>query len=450
MDGKLQVGMTGEQVELLCGREGATTARMKVSRRDLPFALMSPAASGASGSRVGGTTVCGTLAAAGAAGWPPVFVTGGVGGVHRGGQSTMDVSADLVELGRARTAVVSAGVKSILDVGRTLEVLETQGVAVATLGADEFPAFFTRSSGYPSPHVIDSLEAAAELIRLHRTLAEAGDDCAGVLLAVPIPESASADGRAVEEAVQSALAEAEAAGVSGRDVTPFVLEQVRRRTEGKSLEANLALMRNNASVGADIAVELARQTSKHARETRHFFPPIRGGGSSPSLAHSLDKRPLVIGGSIFDLATTVRDPIAMDGSTHRGRVEFSYGGVGRNVADALACFGDDPFFVSAVGGDDLGEKILGHNPALDKGGVSVLPGAATAVYNALLDRDGEVVMGVGDMRIHARIDEDIIDAALEGVGKPSAIVLDGNLTEEALEHVLRTCSETRCVGIAMV
>ncbi len=172
LDGKIHVGLTQDQIRQLCEPEdGGGGLRMKVSRRDLPFALLKRECRG-------GTTVCGTLAAAAAVaaalkggdGWPPVFVTGGVGGVHRGGHESMDVSADLVELGRSRTAVVCAGVKSILDVGRTLEVLETQGVAVATLGAKEFPAFFSRSSGHRSPHSVESVEEAAELVRLHRSV----------------------------------------------------------------------------------------------------------------------------------------------------------------------------------------------------------------------------------------------------------------------------------------
>ena len=435
LDGRVHIGLNDDQIGELCepGGEVGVAPRAKVSRRDLPLALMP-------GRRCrGGTTVCGTLAAAAAADWapPPLFVTGGVGGVHRGGETSMDVSADLVEMGRSRTAVICAGIKSILDVRRTLEVLETHGVAVAALGQEDFPAFFSRSSGCRSPHVVHSVEEAAEMIRLHRELGPGS----GLLLAVPIPVEAAADGKEVEEAIRAALAEAGEEGVAGRDVTPFVLERVRRSTGGKSLKANLALIKNNADVGARIAVELARQCEGRRSKGRLHF--MSGARTSSSALHSLDKRPLVIGGSILDLATTVRDPVTLDGSTHRGRVELSFGGVGRNLADALACFGTHPYFVSAVGRDDLGEKLLAHNPAMDKGGVMVLKDAATAVYNALVDRKGELVMGVGDMRIHARIDEDVIDAAFQGVGKPAAIVMDGNLTEEAIEHVLRTCADTR-------
>ncbi len=255
----------------------------------------------------------------------------------------------------------------------------------------------------------------------------------------------AADGSEVEEAIQAALEEASAEGVEGRDVTPFVLKRVNERTEGKSLKANLGLVKNNAEVGAAIAVEVARSMQGTGGKAGLLLPKRRKrkAGRSDKAVHSLDQRPLVIGGSNFDLVTTVRDPIKLDGSTHRGRVELSLGGVGRNVADALARFGADPYFVSAVGDDDLGERLIEHNALLDKTGVSVLTDAETAVYSVLLDKDGEAAMGVGDMRIHRRIDPKAVDEALSGTGKPSVIVLDGNLTEEAIEHVLKTCADSR-------
>ena len=202
-----------------------------------------------------------------------VFVTGGIGGVHRGGEASWDVSADLSELGRTPVAVVCAGAKSILDIPRTLEVLETQGVAVAALGSDEFPAFYTRSSGVRAPWRLDTPDQAAAAIA-----ASARMGLAGCVIGVPIPAEHAAEGAAVEDATQcappsaaelcsslagsrarrrTALAEAAAAHVGGAAVTPFVLRRVAELTGGASLRANIALIKHNARVGAQIAVALA-------------------------------------------------------------------------------------------------------------------------------------------------------------------------------------------------
>ena len=166
----------------------------------------------------------------------------------------MDVSADLIELGKTPVAVICAGAKSVLDIPKTLEYLETQGVPVAAYGADDFPAFFARSSGERASARVDDPVAAARLIRAGRTLGLEQ----GALIAVPIPAEHEAKGAEVEAAIRRALDECESRGVRGRDVTPFLLERVRVLTDGASLDANVARVKNNARVGADIAVELAR------------------------------------------------------------------------------------------------------------------------------------------------------------------------------------------------
>jgi pseudouridine-5'-phosphate glycosidase len=223
---------------------GASAHAASLSPQDLPFVV----ARGATGA----TTVSATMLLAAAAG-VRVFVTGGIGGVHRGGEQTWDVSADLSELGRTPVAVVCAGAKSILDIPRTLEVLETQGVAVAAYQTDEFPAFYTRTSGVRAPWRLDSAAEAAAAIAAAARMGLAG----GMVIAVPIPEGAAAEGAAVEAATQAALAEAAAAGVAGAAVTPFLLRRVAELTGGASLTANIALVKHNAAVGAAIAVALA-------------------------------------------------------------------------------------------------------------------------------------------------------------------------------------------------
>ncbi|GFR49820.1 hypothetical protein Agub_g11760 [Astrephomene gubernaculifera] len=243
IQGVPHIGMQREQLEHIARRG---TAVQKVSRRDLPLVLAKR--------MDGATTVSATAALAALAG-VHVFVTGGIGGVHRGGEVTMDVSADLTELGRTPIAVVCAGAKSILDIPRTLEVLETQGVAVAAYGTDEFPAFFTPRSGCKAPARVDSAEEAAGMLASLRRLGLGS----GMLVAVPVPSEHAAEGEEVEAAIHTALQEAEQRGIKGNEVTPFLLERVRSLTGGRSLAANIKLVKNNARVGAAIARQYAAQ-----------------------------------------------------------------------------------------------------------------------------------------------------------------------------------------------
>lgn len=182
-----------------------------------------------------------------------VFVTGGLGGVHRGASESWDVSADLTELARTPVCVVCAGAKSILDIGKTLEVLETQGVAVCAFGETSFPAFYTRDSGLPAPWRVDSPKEAAAAWNASLRLGLGG----GMVVAVPVPREHEAEGAAIEAATQAALREAEASGIRGALITPFLLKRVAEATGGASLKANVALVEHNARVGTAIAVELA-------------------------------------------------------------------------------------------------------------------------------------------------------------------------------------------------
>ena len=237
IDGIVQIGLGPQELERLA-RDGRKCA--KCSRRDIPLLIAQKG--------IGATTVAGTILLASIAGIS-VMATGGIGGVHRGAESSMDISADLTELGRTPVLVVSAGVKSILDIGRTLEVLETQGVAVMGWKTAEFPAFFTRKSGCPVPSAVQSTEEAAgfvsKMVNLRFT--------SGGVLAVPIPAEHEANGALIEKAIHTALAEADQQGVKGRDITPFLLKRVNELTKGASLKSNLALVKNNTKVAAGIA-----------------------------------------------------------------------------------------------------------------------------------------------------------------------------------------------------
>jgi pseudouridine-5'-phosphate glycosidase len=244
LGGRIVVGIDAEAIERL----GRGKSVMKASRRDLAAALVAQADAG--------TTVAATMAIADMAGIP-VFATGGIGGVHRGAERTFDISADLIELSRTPVAVICAGCKSILDIGKTLEFLETQGVPVVGYGTDEFPAFYTRTSGFRLDHRFDAPEAIAAMIRANRALAAPS----GILVANPIPEADALPADAIEAAIVQACREAEAAGIGQKAVTPFLLRRVGELTEGRSLPANIALIKNNAALGAKIAVALARSAA---------------------------------------------------------------------------------------------------------------------------------------------------------------------------------------------
>ncbi|WP_437313580.1 pseudouridine-5'-phosphate glycosidase [Sorangium sp. So ce385] len=245
MDGKLRVGAKADDLERLAKAGGKAA---KASRRDVAALLVS--------GDVAGTTVATTMMAAAWAGIR-VFATGGIGGVHRGAETTFDISADLEELRRTQVAVVCAGAKSILDIPKTLETLETKGVPVLGYKTADFPAFWARQSGQKVDHRIESAKQAAKVIALQFELG-----LGGVLVANPIPESHALDAREIEARIEEAIRGAEAEGVSRKDLTPFLLKRIVELTGGKSLVANIALVENNAAVAAEIAVALSQLGAK--------------------------------------------------------------------------------------------------------------------------------------------------------------------------------------------
>jgi pseudouridine-5'-phosphate glycosidase len=239
--GKVHVGISAEQVDYLAQRPSGSVR--KCSRRDLAVALAK--------SEDGATTVAGTMIVAHMAGIP-VFATGGIGGVHRG--QPFDVSADLLELGRTPVAVVCSGAKSILDLPLTMEVLETQGVPVIGYQTDMLPSFYTRSSGIPLQAHVDTPSQAASVIRQQQALGLS----TGMLFTVPVPAAEELSGDIAEAAIEQATAEAEAAGIHGARITPFVLDRVAQLTEGVSRRANTALLINNARTAGEIALALTQ------------------------------------------------------------------------------------------------------------------------------------------------------------------------------------------------
>ncbi len=237
LKGEIHVGLGDAQLEQLA----QTTDAVKTSSRDLAADMVQ--------GLTAGTTVSATMRIAALAGIE-IFATGGVGGVHRGAEESFDISADLNELGMTNTTVVCAGVKSILDIPKTLEYLETQRVPIIAHGSDDFPAFFTRSSGCKADHRLNSAEEIAKAMALHHALGSG----TGILIANPIPEEDALTPEFINGTIEAAVKEAADQGVGGKDVTPFLLARINELSEGRSLKANIALVLNNAKLAARMAV----------------------------------------------------------------------------------------------------------------------------------------------------------------------------------------------------
>ncbi|XP_071455795.1 pseudouridine-5'-phosphate glycosidase-like [Hetaerina americana] len=304
VEGHIHVGITKYLMDDLASMKRPA---YKTSRRDLPYVI--------SKGLCGGTTVSATMIAAKLAG-VNVFVTGGIGGVHRGASTTMDISADLTELGRTPVAVISSGVKSILDVEKTLEYLETQGVCVATFGENrEFPCFFSPKTigddGKPilSPYAVSNPKEAAELIHANLSL----NLGSGILIAVPPPPEGmvSEDAVDIESIIQETLKEVEEKGIRGKDVTPYVLKEVATKTDGKSLTANIALIQHNAMVGAQIAKELQGLINLKKQSNRQEIHTYRAieNRQAGRISEKLDKvkQSVIIGGSVVDSTLIIQE-----------------------------------------------------------------------------------------------------------------------------------------------
>jgi pseudouridine-5'-phosphate glycosidase len=241
INGTLKVGISAKEIDYL-GQQG--TKVRKTSRRDIPFIIANKLD--------GATTVASTMIIANLAGIK-IFATGGIGGVHRGGAQTMDISADLEELAVTDVAVVCAGIKSILDLKLTLEYLETKGVPVIGFATDELPAFYTRKSGLSVDYRVDDVKVLAEALKAKWELNLKG----GMVIANPIPKGFSMDSEIIETAIKKALAQAERQGINGKDITPFLLAKVESLTAGDSLYSNIQLVYNNAKLAAELAKEMS-------------------------------------------------------------------------------------------------------------------------------------------------------------------------------------------------
>ncbi|XP_060655287.1 uncharacterized protein LOC132790646 [Drosophila nasuta] len=413
IDGCIKVGLTREELMKLAHKPREQV--IKCSRRDLPYVVAAQ--------QSGGTTVAATMIVAHQVGIP-IFATGGIGGVHREGHVTMDVSADLVELGRTPVAVVCSGVKSILDIPRTLEYLETQGVCVASYASmgGVFPDFYTRDSGCKVPYNLETAADAARLLRAWREL----NLQSGVLIGVPIPEEFAADKSAIDAAIEQANAEAQAQGVSGKEVTPFLLSHIASITKGHSLQANIALIKNNAAIAAQIVSAW-----------------VAGNGQQCGDSREPKKKPVVVGASILDLSFRVKDThgLHLDGATYKSVAKHAAGGVGRNIAEGIYKLYGEVNLISAVGNDHFAQMLRQLMPAALQSNLIVDMQHATSLCSVIFDRLGDCKLILGDMDVHDSITTAALKAKSELFSQAPLIVMDSNLSEQAMSSTLQLAQQ---------
>ncbi|QDS71695.1 hypothetical protein FKW77_008318 [Venturia effusa] len=423
LDGVAHVGMNAEQIIQLAASASKDTT-LKLSRRDLSYVC---------GMRLagkhfnGGTTIAGTMILAHLAGIR-VFATGGLGGVHRGAESTMDISADLTELGRTPVAVVSSGCKSFLDIPRTIEYLETEGVGIATFadgreGKVDFPAFWSRDSGVRSPVTVENEREAAAIIYAQMNLPVAS----GLLFANPIPSKWAIPKPEMDIIIHEAIKEANAAGIIGKDNTPFILNKIKELSGGKSLPANRALIVSNVKRGTNVAKELANfelmldhEGSGGNRGHNDSVPvtgctstaqPTLASSSSQSPVESLQQKPadIVVAGALaIDYSC---DYVPFDGgvvhetpqlhTSNPSSIRQSLGGVAHNVAKAAHYLTDNVRLISAVG-DDLPGKFAIQQldvEGIQTSSIKIVGGTRTAQYVAVNDFKKDLVLAMADMDI---------------------------------------------------
>ncbi|PWY62971.1 IdgA domain protein [Aspergillus eucalypticola CBS 122712] len=455
LGGEARVGLSPEELVELASTAEKKNA-LKVSRRDLGYIC----GLGLAGKRLhGGTTVSGTMVLAHLAGIK-IFGTGGLGGVHRGGENSMDISADLTELGRTPVAVVSSGCKSFLDIPRTLEYLETEGVCVGTFadgrqGSVDFPAFYTRDSGLKSPKIIQNEAEAAAIVYAQSQIPVSS----GILLANPVPLEHSIAGSDMVHIIDEALRLADVEGYHGSDNTPFVLAKIKELSGGKSVSANRALVEANVKRAAKVAVELSKLERSGGSLNERHMPAFSGTSradqaTETELEHAtktpletVTKADVLVAGSLaIDLSCDFA-PAEANTTTpalqtsNRAVIGQSLGGVGHNVAIAARYLDSSVLFCSVVGDDLSGQAALSslRQEGLSTAGIKVLPpssGARTAQYIAVNDAKKDLVVAMADMAImelpEQALDFDHFWEPMMSRAQPQWAVVDGNWNDEVL------------------
>ncbi|KAJ3790942.1 indigoidine synthase A-like protein [Lentinula aff. detonsa] len=448
IEGRIKIGLEKAELEELANPEIPGSV-VKISRRDIAPAVSMRA--------FGGTTCSATLIFAALAGIK-VFATGGLGGVHRGGELSMDISADLQELTRCPVGLVSSGVKSILDIGRTLEYLETLGVPVVSYGpTKEFPAFFTPKSGFEVPWNTESPSIAANILYTQTQLGMQN----GALFAVPIPDKYEAAGAEIQLAVDQAVAESEANGISkrGKEATPWLLNRIGELSKGSSLESNVALLENNARIGGEIAVEYQKlvEEQPHSSDSMTVGPrPISKPSTQLRLPASKatpfaasengNASLLVFGAAAVDISAKAFEAASNSalGSTVPGNITVSLGGVARNIAEASHRVSpkDSVLLVSPIGDDSFGQLLTqeSENHGMRTDGLLLQKDQRTAVCNMIMDSQGGLTTGIADMAILDKAQLEIKAIELIEQMKPTVVVMDGNCSSEVISTVAGLCT----------
>jgi pseudouridylate synthase / pseudouridine kinase len=392
---------------------------MKASRRDLAFACSS--------FKNASTTVSATMILAARAGIR-VFATGGIGGVHRdlSGNPSIDISADLTELGRTPVTVVCSGVKSILDIPSTLEVLETQGVPVLSYQTNDFPAFFTAGSGTPSPQRVDTVDEVARMIH---SIDQLGLQ-QGIVVAVPNPEPFQ-NSDELNKCIDQALTDAVQDNIQGPKITPYLLAAVNRLTGGASLKANKNLVFHNAKIAASIAVSYA----KLQQNQRYNDKDITA------------RNVLIFGGVAFDSISTIDQNPPLFNASNPGTTSTSIGGVGCNVAKKLAIFGENVQMMSVVANDRVGKEVIEglHDLNIGTSGIHILNNAEkqscnTASYTAIHDKNGELVISTADMNIFDSFLPENVRSKENFIMTSSAVMMDANFPIHTIIEVSKICN----------
>ncbi|KAF9076237.1 indigoidine synthase A-like protein [Rhodocollybia butyracea] len=427
VEGRIKIGLEKAELERLASPAKPGSV-FKISRRDIAPAIAMKAD--------GGTTCAATLVFAALAGIK-VFATGGLGGVHRGGESTMDISADLQELTRCPVGLVSSGVKSILDIQRTLEYLETLGVPVLSYGPSrEFPAFFSPRSGFEVPWNAASPSIAAKILHTQSQLRMQN----GVLFAVPIPDKYEAAGAEIQLAVDQAVAESEANGISrqGKEATPWLLKRVSELSKGTSITSNIALLENTALIGGQIAVEYQKlaQEQPYSNITGTSNPSgwTPQSDSLPKLTRVENEKAklVVLGAAAVDVTAKAFDASnSAIGSTVPGSISVSLGGKKQSV-----------LLASPIGDDSFGNLLVKGTESLGMrtDGLLMQQGQRTAVCNMIMDREGNLTTGIADMAItEALAAREAIKIIMER--KPEIVAMDGNSSPEVIATVTKWLKE---------
>ncbi|PBP19441.1 IdgA domain protein [Diplocarpon rosae] len=416
LNGEARVGLSNQDIIKLASAAGKPET-MKVSRRDIPYIL----GLGIAGRKLnGGTTVSGTMMLARRAGIK-VFGTGGIGGVHRGVEDSMDISADLTELGRTSIAVISSGCKSFLDIQRTLEYLETQGATVCTFadgreGDVDFPAFYTRDSGVKSHGVVQTAREAAAIIYSQELFGDTRECHSGMLFANPIPTELSIPKEEIDAAINQAVREAAEQGFHGHANTPFILSRIKDLTKGNSLPANRALIESNVAMAASVAVELCKFRASKNTLVRNKESKTAETGAAISVNNPIEIEASNDNHDIHVLGSVAVD-LSCDYTGQQGEltpqlktsniatIVPSIGGVGHNVALAAHRAGgaSSVQLCSFIADDLAGKTVLAalKNEGLDISGIETLPASSrrTAQYVAINDAKKDLVLAMADMSI---------------------------------------------------